>query len=85
MDSAKRLSFEVKEALIRLKKVTQSIDPQARQIQDAILNETFNEEQFRQGRFEMDDADKKMHGGLPCVLVMNKVDIVDNKRKMRAL
>ena len=26
-----------------------------------------------------------MEGGLPCVLVMNKVDLVTNKRKMRDL
>ena len=33
----------------------------------------------------MDQLDKKFHGGLSCILVMNKVDIVDNKRKMRTL
>ena len=33
----------------------------------------------------MDETEKKMQGGLPCILVMNKVDIVDNKRKMRSL
>jgi GTPase Era involved in 16S rRNA processing len=33
----------------------------------------------------MDEHEKKIHGGLPCILVMNKVDLIDNKRKMRTL
>jgi GTP-binding protein Era len=33
----------------------------------------------------MDENEKKIHGGLPCILVMNKVDLIDNKRKMRTL
>jgi len=40
---------------------------------------------LKSGRFDFDDNDKKIIGGLPCVLVMNKVDLVDNKRKMRSL
>lgn len=50
-----------------------------------MMEETFTEEQFKSGRFDMDEPAKVMHGGLPCILVMNKVDIVDNKRKMRTL
>ena len=38
-----------------------------------IADIVFNEEQ------------QKMEGGIPCVLVMNKVDLVTNKRKMRDL
>jgi hypothetical protein len=54
-------------------------------IQDAIEDHTFTEEAFNAGKYNMDETEKKMQGGLPCILVMNKVDIVDNKRKMRSL
>lgn len=50
-----------------------------------MLDETLSDELLRSGRFDMDEAAKVMQGGLPCILVMNKVDIVDNKRRMRAL
>lgn len=59
VDAAKRLSFEVKEALIRLKKTAARIDPELKQIQDAIESEAFTEEQFLSGRFQMDDKDKR--------------------------
>ena len=55
VDAVKRLSFEVKESLIRLKKITQTIDPQLKNLQDAIEDDTFTEEAFRQGKFEMDE------------------------------
>ena len=31
------------------------------------------------------EEQRQLDGGLPCVLVMNKVDLVTNKRKMRSL
>ena len=33
----------------------------------------------------MTEHEKQMEGGLPAVLVLNKVDLVTNKRKMREL
>lgn len=47
VDAAKRLSFEVKESLIRLRKITQKIDPQLKNLQDAIEDDSFTEEAFR--------------------------------------
>lgn len=44
VDAAKRLSFEVKEALIRLNRRSQAIDVQQRRMMEAIENETFREE-----------------------------------------
>lgn len=33
----------------------------------------------------MTEEEKNMAGGLPVTLVMNKVDLVTNKRRMRSL
>ena len=33
----------------------------------------------------MNEEAMLLEGGLPCVLVMNKVDLVTNKRKMKSL
>ena len=33
----------------------------------------------------MTEEEKKLAGGLPVTLVMNKVDLVMNKRRMRSL
>jgi GTPase Era involved in 16S rRNA processing len=33
----------------------------------------------------LSEEQKVQEGGLPCILVLNKVDLVTNKRKMRSL
>ena len=43
VDAAKRLSFEVKEALVRLRRRTQGVDVQSRGILRAIQDDTFQE------------------------------------------
>jgi hypothetical protein len=47
VDGAKRLSFEVKEAIKRMKKV--SVDPQERRILQSIQDDSFTEEAFNAG------------------------------------
>ena len=34
---------------------------------------------------KLTDEQRKMEGSFPCILVMNKVDLITNKRKMRNL
>ena len=48
VDSAKRLSFEVKNAVTRLSKITRVIDPQERQIMDAIKDESVSDEKLKE-------------------------------------
>lgn len=43
VDSAKRLSFEVREALIRLNRRAQGFDVQSRRMMEAIEDDTFQE------------------------------------------
>lgn len=83
VDSAKRLSFEVREALIRLNRRAQSVDVQSRRILEAIQDDSFSETNL--DKFILSEEQKKHEGGIPCVLVLNKVDLVTNKRKLRSL
>lgn len=83
VDAAKRLSFEVKEALIRLNKRAQSMDVQSRRIMEAIQDDSFSEANL--DKYLLSEEQKVQEGGLPCILVLNKVDLVTSKRKMRNL
>ena len=60
VDSAKRLNFEVKEAIQRLRKV--SMDPQERKIMQAMQDDSFSEEAFNAGYYNLTDKEKELAG-----------------------
>jgi len=46
---------------------------------------SFSDEAFKAGKYIMTPEEKVLAGGMPCILVLNKVDLISNKRKMREL
>ena len=50
---------------------------------EAIEDDTFQESNLE--KYLMSEEQKQQEGGLPCILVLNKVDLITNKRKMRNL
>ena len=84
VDAAKRMSFEVKGAVVRLNKRKQSVNPYMNRLNDLIEDISFSDEAIMRELANNEEA-MLIEGGLPCVLVMNKVDLVTNKRKMKAL
>ena len=84
VDAAKRMSFEVKSAVVRLNKRKQSVNPYMNRLNDLIEDISFSDEAIMRELANNEEA-MLIEGGLPCVLVMNKVDLVTNKRKMKAL
>ena len=84
VDAAKRMSFEVKSAVVRLNKRKQSVNPHMNRLNDLIEDISFSDEAIMRELANSEEA-MLIEGGLPCVLVMNKVDLVTNKRKMKAL
>ena len=46
---------------------------------------SFSDEAFKAGKYDMTAEEKSLAGGMPCILVLNKVDLISNKRKMREL
>jgi GTPase len=48
-----------------------------------MMDDTFSQEAFERGEYDVDENERQFYGGLPCILVMNKVDLVTNKRRMR--
>lgn len=83
VDSCKRLSFEVRGALSRLQKI--SVDPTERRIMQAMLDESFTEEAFQRGDYDLTLHEKELAGQMPVTLVLNKVDLLTNKRRLRSL
>lgn len=51
----------------------------------ALQDESFSEDLFNQGHYNLSEQEKELAGKIPVTLVMNKVDIVTNKRKLRGL
>ena len=51
---------------------------------DLINDDSFSDEAILR-ELAMNEEAMLLEGGLPCVLVMNKVDLVTNKRKMKSL
>jgi len=52
---------------------------------EAIMDDSFDNEAWQRGEYDMEEKEKEMAGGLPCILILNKVDLITNKRKMRTL
>ena len=50
---------------------------------EAIEDDTFQESNLE--KYLLSEQQKSQEGGLPCILVLNKVDLITNKRKMRNL
>lgn len=84
VDSVKRLSFDVRSAIIRLSKT--KVDPVDRIINLAIKDGSFSEEKLIRGDYQMSDEEKRLYSyNMPAILVMNKVDLVTSKRRLRSL
>ena len=53
---------------------------------DQVLDGSFSEKQFSQGKHLLSDQERSLKSfNLPSILVMNKVDLVTNKQKLRDL
>ena len=50
---------------------------------EAIQDDSFSEANL--DKYLLSEEQKVQEGGLPCILVLNKVDLVTSKRKMRNL
>ena len=84
VDAVKRLSLDVRGAVIRLSRT--KIDPEDRKISDAMKDGSFSDEAFQRGDYMMTEDEKRLHSyHLPSILVMNKVDLVTSKRRLRTL
>ena len=58
VDSVRKLDFEVREAIIRLKKL--KFDPQTRKIQDAVKEDSYTEDKFLKGYYDMSEKEKEL-------------------------
>jgi len=86
VDCVKRLSFEVRNSLILFNKLaTKGFDPQNKLILDAMQDGSFDEAAFDAGAYQMTQHEQDMVGAFPSTLILNKVDLVSNKRKMKEL
>lgn len=84
VDSVRKLDFEVKASILRLKE--QRMDPETQKMLDQMQEGTFNEDKYAKGLYNVDDEEKALHSTiLPQILVLNKVDLVSNKMKFREL
>ena len=54
-------------------------------INRAMKDDAFSDELFARGDFSLTEQDKELFGRMPVSLVMNKVDIVTNKKRLRNL
>lgn len=84
IDGAKRLTDPVRDAIKRLSKV--SFDPEDRRVIQAMQDDSFTEEAFTRGQYSMTASERELAGsGHQVTLVLNKVDLITNKRKLRSL
>ena len=84
VDSVRRLSLDVKGAIVRLSNL--KIDPQDQKISKAMKENTFSEERMMKGDYEVSEEEKKyLSYNIPSILVLNKVDLVTSKRMLRNL
>ena len=62
------------------------LDPVDRKLNLSIKDGTFSEERLKAGDYDMSDEEKKLLScNIPSILVMNKVDLVTSKRRLRNL
>ena len=84
VDSVKRLSTEVRGSLIRLSKTR--VDPEYKKMADAFKDGTYSEEAHARGDYKLTNEERKrVDQSIPSVLVLNKVDLLTSKRRLRAL
>ena len=84
VDSVKRLSMDVKGAVVRLSQ--SKIDPSNRKMIHSMKEGTFTQERLDRGDYLMTDEEKDLYSyNIPSILVMNKVDLVTSKRRLKQL
>ena len=63
-----------------------TVDPEDKKILDSIKDGTFSQEKLERGDYYMSLEDKQLASyNIPSILVMNKVDLITSKRRLRAL
>ena len=63
-----------------------NIASNAEKIVQKFLNDEFDEEAAKRGEYEMSEQEAALNQThIPSILVMNKVDLVMNKKKLRYL
>ena len=76
--------MDVKGAVVRLSNT--KIDPSDKKINDSMKEGTFTQERLENGDYEMSEEEKQFYSyNIPSVLVMNKVDLVTSKKRLRTL
>ena len=76
--------MDIKGAIVRLSNT--SIDPSDRKLNESIKEGTFSQERFERGDYEMSEEEKQLYSNnIPSILVMNKVDLVTSKRRLKNL
>lgn len=84
VDSVKRLSLDVRSAIVRLSK--SKVDPVDRKVNEAIKDGSFSHEKFARGDYLMTEKEKRLYSfNIPAILVMNKVDLLTSKRRLKTL
>ena len=84
VDSVRRLSMDVKGAIVRLSNT--KIDPSDRKMNESIKEGTFTQERVENGDYFMTEEEKALYSfNIPSILVMNKVDLVTSKKRLRTL
>ena len=84
VDSVKRINFDVKNAIIRLSK--SKFDPEQRIINLAMKDGSFSQEKLERGDYSIPEDEKHLYSfNIPAILVLNKVDLVTSKRRLRTM
>lgn len=84
VDSVKRPSMDVKGAVVRLSRT--KVDPSDRKLQQAMKDGSFSQERLDAGEYAMTPEEKALYSfHIPSILVMNKVDLLTSKRRLKAL
>ena len=82
VDSVKKLDFNVKHATIRL--ANMRIDYQTKRVMDALRDKSFDIKRYKED-FMNHESDSMIDTRIPSILVMNKVDLVTNRKKFKFL
>lgn len=84
VDSVKRLSMDIKAAIVRLNNTR--VDPTDKKVTDAIRDGSFSQDKFDRGDYFMTEEEKQLQSFvIPSILIMNKVDLVTSKRRLKSL
>ena len=76
--------MDVKGAIVRLSQT--KIDPADRKLEMAIQEGSFTQDRLDRGEYSMSEEEKQFYSfNMPAILLMNKVDLVTSKRRLKNL